>query len=516
VAGQIDQLETTARTYADRDLVWHKLIAATPNCSFENNSELQTMEGKVPFRSTTAKPTVISFSSEELRWLDDFSQAPKEVRNKLPWRTYMRMYVLESVTDKDSVVDAIVQVIQTTIKEHPATAWIVRNGHTLAHSLDRLPVCGVFSSGYSDESFWTDRVACRIVRLIMQVGNIGNNPAFHNLLDYRVLTWKNPSKLAVKCLNILATNLPVLSFLTWHQPIIQLADSWLNQWMEGVTSLINKMPIRIYDLIAILYSTGKGTGDSFAEMAAEWPEAALLEQDTLRTELWRRILLSKKPAVLGRFETYCVSQNCFRILAHIDTLKSQAARNLRMHIPSSGQTLPNVRITKNRPLSIQELLRAAAAEAQAELDKRGGASEEKKADSDEKKWSNPDHRFQFIPSNLTADPDALEEISPEDAPPQYARLQKDFAEGGITVKLVKLKTCPCLSCRAKTTSQSPTGPTKPEAPKAKDEPASLLKHTSSSTSVSEDTSSSSSSSEEPGLADLAASAIAVAEEQAKE
>lgn len=458
------------------------------------------MEGKVPLRSATAKPTVISFSSQELCWLDDFSQAPKEVRAKLAWRVYMRMYVHDSVTDKDAVVDAIIQVIQTTIKEHPATAWIVRNGHTLAHSLDRLP-----DSGASDGFTWTDQLANRIVKLIIQVGNIGNNPAFHNSLDYRVLTWKNPSKLAIKCLNALATNLPLLSFLNWHQPNNQLADGWLNKWMDGVANVLNKLPIRIYDLVAILYTTCNENGDAFATMTVEWPEAVLLEQDALHAELWRRVLLSKNPAILERFEAYGPSQSYFRISFQMDTLKNQASHNLRKHLPSAKQTLPSVRITGKRQLSIRELLHAAAAEAQAHLEKKG--------EGDEKKKPEPDHRFQFIPPNIIAGSDVFEEIKPEDAPPQYAQMQKDFAEGGINVKLVKFKNCPCVGCRAKSTPPSPAGSTKPEASKAKDDPASLLKHTtSSSSSVSEDEST---FSEEPDLDDLTASAIAAAAELAK-
>lgn len=457
------------------------------------------MEGKIPLRSATAKPTVISFSSQELCLLDDPSQAPKEVRAKLAWRVYMRMYVRDSVTDKDTVVDAIIRVIQPTIKEHPATAWIVRNGHTLAHSLDRLP-----DSGASDGFTWTDQLANRIVKLIMQVGNIGNNPAFHNLLDYRVLTWGDPSKLAVKCLNDLATNLPLLYFLTWHHPTNRLTDGWLDKWTDEVANVINKLPIHICDLVAILYITDNKNGDAFATMTTEWPEAVLLGQDALYAELWRRVLLSKNPAILERFETYGPSQSYFRISFQMETLKTQASHYLRKHLPSAKQPLPGIRITEKRQLSIRELLHAAAAEAQAHLEKKGG---------DEKKKPEPDHRFQFIPPNIIAGSDVFEEIKPEDAPPQYAQMQKDFAEGGINVKLVKFKNCPCVGCRAKSTPPSSTGSTKPEAPKAKDEPASLLKRTtSSSSSVSEDEST---FSEEPDLDDLAASAIAVATELAK-
>lgn len=458
------------------------------------------MEGKIPLRSATAKPTVISFSSQELCWLDDFSQAPKEVHAKLAWRVYMRMYVRDSVADKDAVVDAIIQTIQTTIKEHPATAWIVRNGHTLAHSLDRLP-----DSGASDGFTWTDQLANRIVELIMQVGNIGNNPAFHNLLDYRALTWKNPSKLAIKCLNDLATNLPLLYFLTWHHPNNHLADGLLNKWTDGVANVINKLPIRINDLVAILYITDNKNGDAFATMTTEWPEAVLLDQDALHAELWRRVLLSKNPAILERFEAYGPSQSYFRISFQMETLKTQASHNLRKHLPSAKQTLPGIRITEKRQLSIRELLHAAAAEAQAHLEKKG--------EGDEKKKPEPDHRFQFIPPNIIAGSDVLEEFKPEDIPPQYAQLQKDLAEGGINVRLVKFKNCPCVGCRAKSTPPPPTGSANPEASKAKDEPASPLKHTtSSSSSVSEDEST---FSEEPDLDALAASVIAVATEQAK-
>lgn len=462
------------------------------------------MESKVHFRSTTAKPTLISFSSKELRWLDDYSQAPKEVRAKLPWRTFMKSYVHPSIADADAVVDAIVETIQPTIKEHPATAWIVRNGHTLAHSLDRLP--DYREEGTEDVYFWTSRLTAKIVQLIMQVGNIGNNPRFYNLLDYPALPLKNPNKLAIKCLNTLAANLPLLSFLTWHQQNNQLVEGWLSKWMTGVADVLNKLPIRIHDLVAILYSDNKN-GDPFAAMAADWPEAILLEQDALRTELWRRVLLSKGSGILRRFEQYGVSSNYFRILGQLDSLENQASHNLRKHLPGEGRAMPNVKIAEKRQLSIRELLHAAAAEAQAQLEKEQG--------KDEKHKTEPDHRLQFIPSNLTADPDVLEEVNPEDVPPSIAQLQKDFAKGGILAKIVKLKNCPCARCKA----QASAGSANPNPPKAKDEPTPLPKRTSASTSVSEDdssSSSSSSSSEEPGLADLTASAIAVAKEQTKE
>ncbi len=448
----------------------------------------------------------LSFSEEELSCLDDYSQAPPTVRDQLPWRACMESYVHPAVVDKALVRKNIITTIEPVIKTHEATRWLFpRPDWSLVNSLDRLP--------WDLTSSTSVNFAEKLVRLLMQVGNIGNNIEFQSLLDYRKLGWTEPLELARCCLERLILEVPPLYFVLWHKSYSQLVSYWVAEWMRDLEKDINSAKLDYVTLVDILYGKpGELDGSlALARMLENWPEATLLPPAQLLTELWRRILLSRDPVVGKRFESYFKSSSQFKIHRLLDQFQKFENRGLAKYIQQLDSTAaPPVRVGLGDADNVLDVINTLM------VTVRGHFGKE------------PADKFQLRPEDSKDKPDIFhEEVDPKDAPAPVAALQKALVDAGTPARIVKFSQCWCGHCKTGPASATAAAPKSPATPPPKKEEQKPVRHTSPSSSSSSSpvipvtglqassSSSSSSSSEEPDLEELTASAIQIAKEVAK-
>lgn len=471
------------------------------------------MESK---QSTPAvKPTVctLSFSEEELSCLDDYSQSPPSIRAQLAWRSCMENYVHPNVVAKALVTKNIIATIEPTIKTHEATRWLFPHPDwSLVDCLDRLP--------WNFPAFASVAFADRLVRLLLQVGNIGNNLEFQPLLDYNMLEWNDPLELACDCVQQLSLELPPLYFVMWHKRYNQLSPDWVGDWMRDLEKAINTSQLDYSTLVDILYGKPGVLEDSFAhaKMLEDWPDATLLPPAQLLTELWRRVLLSRDPIVGRRLEGYLAFVSQFKIHRFVNQLQRFQNREFEKYIRQLDRSVaPPVRVGLVDTVNVLDVINTIM---ETVRDPSG---------------KEPADKFHLRPENSKNEPDIFhEEVDPKDAPAPIAALQKALADAGTPARIVKYSQCWCGNCKWSTPAATPAAatatPKSPAAPIPKKEEQKPVRHSSSSSSSSSSSpvisvtgvptspppsSSSSSSSEEPDLEELAASAIQIAKEVAK-